>query len=128
MSKRVLFVCLTLLLAGLLWGWLLLPATGSVPWLAYLGLLPVPVSIGLLLGQSWARPAAAAIFCLIYLLLAAGMVLSFFPGSQAVVAMGWLQFALSAPATMFIFSAMVGCGTGFLHWLLYSPPFEEHLA
>jgi len=129
MSKRVIFVCIVLLLLGLGSGRQMLVALLSGRWTWNFGVLFIPISIGLFQGRLFARTAAVALFFLIYALLATFMVLAIFYDRTMAGANTLEVFkAQGASWLVLVFVAVIGSPIAILHWMLYTPPFEEHLS
>ena len=63
MSKRVIFVCSLLLIAGLGAAWDMLVALTRRDIQFNFGILLIPISIGLFLGRAVARTLASILFC-----------------------------------------------------------------
>jgi len=126
MSKVVIATCSAILLLGFLAAWDMLKqlVAGSVGF--NLLLLFIPIGIGLFLGRPWARTAAVCVFGLIYLLSAAMLIAAWFSGS-ATLELGTQVLRLSAFPAAFVVVAILCSITGFLHWLLFLPQFDEHL-
>lgn len=124
MSLRVLFVILALSLVGLHAGWDMIRF-----WLV--GKLHVnpcflflPVSIGLALGFPSARVAADYLFKLVYLF--SGLILFFataLPRSLPVEPIRGFDAFWTLMVVLLIYTAFLG----FLHWLLFTQPFDEWL-
>ncbi|MEP4077412.1 hypothetical protein [Haloferula sp.] len=128
MSKRVIFTCTSLLLLGVAGGIEMMHALINGRLNFNLFALFIPVAIALFLSLPGARLAANITFGLIYLLLVAMLVAPFFSTS----AVSLKAFGLETPfqpsfAIIFVFVAMVGSILALLHWMLFSPPFEDHL-
>ncbi|MBB5353222.1 hypothetical protein HNR46_003477 [Haloferula luteola] len=88
----------------------------------HLGALFLPVGIALFLSLPGARVAANWVFVVHYLALAGWMAMSFIvpptPASNALAVTPWF---------IVVVVAMVGSVLSLLHWMLYSPPFDDHL-
>jgi len=126
MSKRVIFTCTVLLILGLLglYDTFASLATGHLN--CNLTALFVPVSIALFMGLPAARLAATVVFSIIYISLA----LLLFGTSVAHVEILRSGFPMPVNPFQFIllFVVMFACVLALLHWMLYSPAFEEHLS
>ena len=124
MSLRVVFVILSLSAVGLYSGWEMIRffLVGKL----YFNpcVLFVPASVGLALGLPWARSAADGLFKSIYLfcLLIFGFVAvahrSLFPGQIWGLDGFWVVTVLMLTYLAFL---------GFLHWQLFTQPFDEWL-
>ena len=129
MSKRVLFVSLALCLTGLLAGWDILRSAIAGGLRPNFGVLFLPIGCGLLLGSQLARTAASGLFILSYLV-GAWMVLAplFVTASAAVVSDSRDVSWMSGYPILLVGVLIVVAVLALLHWLLYSPPFDEHLS
>lgn len=125
MSKRVLFTCTLLLLIGLAGAWHILEQALLGRVFIDVSAFFIPVSIGLFLGHASARTAAACLFGLIYLACAVFLVMVLVSGPPAIRVSGWLFD--SGLAIVFVFASVICSICGFIHWMLYTPPFDEHL-
>lgn len=123
MSKRVIFTCTVLLLLGT--AGLLDSAAGSARggWQLNLMALFLPAAVALFLALPGARLGASLVFALHYGLLA--MVLA--GSTVAGVRLAGAEFFQLPYALMATGVVMFGAVLVLLHWMLYSPPFEEHL-
>lgn len=126
MSKRVIFVCSLLLLSGLLSAWEICSALLQNRISINLGVLLIPISIGLFLGNAAARSAAAVLFFLTYLLLAVIVVVTLVSGGSGVAQVFGASYFNVIPV-MLVMVTIVGSIVGWFHWMLYTPPFNEHL-
>lgn len=129
MSKRVLFVCLSLCLIGLLAGWEILQAFINGRFHADVAVLFLPISGGLLMGMPVARTAASGVFILSYLIGAWVLVTPLFTNVDINAALDSRNLSsLSGYPILLVGVLLVVSVLGLLHWLLYSPPFDEHLS
>ena len=122
MSKRVIFVCSLLLIAGLGAAWNMLVALTRRDIQFNFGILLIPISIGLFLGRAVARTLASILFCVGYVFLLVML--------GAAVAGAKITTTLPFPASLplvFVFVALAGSVMSLIHWMLYSSPFDEHL-
>lgn len=126
MSKVVIATCSAILILGFLAAWDMLKqlVAGNISF--NLLVLFIPIGIGLFLGRPWARTAAVWMFRLIYLLSAVLLIAAWFSGS-AVLELGTQVLRLSAFPAAIVCVAILCSITGFLHWLLFLPQFEDHL-
>ena len=125
MSKRVIFTCTVLLLLGVLGmldtfssfsrGQLYLNATA----------LFVPVSIALFMGLPGSRTAATVVFVIHYILL--GLLLMGTSMAHVVILSAGVPLPFNPFHFILLFVVMLACVLSLLHWMLYSPPFDEHL-
>lgn len=125
MSKRVIFTCTMLLLLGLL-GLFDMFSSFSRGQLSFnLGTLFIPVSMALFMGIPGSRVAATVVFSIIYLSLALLLV------GASVAHVGVLHANIPMPVNPFqfilLFVVIFACVLSLLHWMLYSPAFDEHL-
>ena len=127
MSKRVIFVCSLLLLSGLLSAWEIFSALLQNRISINLGVLLIPISIGLFLGRASARSAAAFLFFLTYILLAVILVVTVVSGGRGVAQVFGSSYHANMIPIIFVAASIVGSMVGWLHWMLYTPPFNEHL-
>jgi len=126
MSKRVIFTCTVLLLLGVL-GLLDTFSSFSRGQLNFnVGALFVPVSIALFMGLPGSRIAATVVFSIIYIFL--GLLLI----GTSVAHVEILRSGFPLPVNPFpfilLFVVVLACVLSLLHWMLYSPPFDEHLS
>lgn len=126
MSKVVIATCSAILILGFLAAWDMLKQLVAGTASFNLLVLFIPIGIGLFLGRPWARTAAVCVFGLIYLLSAVLLIAAWFSGSTA-LELGTQVLRLSAFPAAFVFIAILSSITGFLHWLLFLPQFEDHL-
>lgn len=126
MSKVVIATCTAILLLGLLAAWDMLDqlTTGRIH--LNLFVLFIPIGIGLFLGRPWARTAAVWMFRLTYLLSAALLIAAWFV-KPVVLRFGEEIAGLHGFPVALVLTAILCSVTGFLHWLLYLPQFEDHL-
>jgi hypothetical protein len=124
MSKRVIFTCTLLLLHGLSGSYETFASFALHRWYFNPAALFLPVSIALFMGVSGSRMAATIIFSIIYTILAYLLMGS----SIAHVQLLRPDLPAFSPFSFVIlFVVMYGCVLALLHWMLYSPPFDEHL-
>lgn len=88
----------------------------------------IPASIALFMALPGARLAANIVFGIIYLALLTLLVAPLIPSAAITLK----TFGVQPPfpptfALIFVFVAMLGSILALLHWMLFSPPFEEHL-
>lgn len=125
MSLRVLFVILALLLLGLHGASQIMQhlLQGKL-WLDF-SVLFIPASIGLALRIPYTRSATDGLFKLFYLAIALilGAVLLYPVQISSPPVAG-----LSSRAVVIVVGLITIAVLGFLHWLLFSPPFDEWLA
>jgi len=125
MSLRVLLVILALLLLGLHAGWQITQQLlqGKL-WLDFTVLF-IPASIGLALRIPYARSATDGLLKFLYLAIALilAAVLLYPVHIFSPPAAG-----LSSRAVVVVVGLITAAVLGFLHWLLFSPPFDEWLA
>lgn len=127
MSKTVIVTCSLLIIFGFLSGWDMRNQLIAGRIHLNIGVLFIPIGIGLLLGRRSARTAAVAIFWIIYLFCAAALLASLF-GKATIQLTGTPLSTGSAFAFALVIVAIICSITAFFHWILYSPPFEEHLS
>jgi hypothetical protein len=124
MSKRVIFTCTLLLLLGVV-GCVNSAAAFTRGQVHFdLFALFLPVALALFLGLPGSRMAATVVFSIHYLFLAFLLLGSAFAKISVVASDLSIGFSWSL---MLVFVAMLGSLLVLLHWMLYSPPFEEHL-
>lgn len=129
MSKRVLFVCLAFCLIGLLAVWDIVHSVIAGGIRPNFGVLFLPVGCGLLLGSQLARTAANGLFILSYLVAAWLLFAPLFTTASAAIASDSRDVSwMSGYPVLLVGVLMVVSVLGLLHWLLYSPPFDEHLS
>jgi hypothetical protein len=124
MSKRVIFTCTLLFLLGV--AGCVDSASAFLRGQAHFNLfaLFLPVALVLFLGLPGSRMAATVVFSIHYLFLAFLLLGSSFVKVSVVtpdLAIG------SSWSLILVFVAMLGSLLVLLHWMLFSPPFEEHL-
>lgn len=126
MSKVVIATCSAILILGLLAGWDMLAQllAGAISF--NLLVLFIPIGIGLFLGKPAARTAAVWVFGLIYLLSLVVLFISWFL-KPASIQIGTEVLGVGAFSLAFVALAILCSITGFLHWLLFLPQFDEHL-
>ena len=90
--------------------------------------LLLPVAIALFMALPGARLAATMVFPILYLFLAFLLLAPMLGTMPAVVRIpsGDLPILWSVPVA-FVFVSMLGSLLGLLHWMLFSPPFDDHL-
>lgn len=134
MSKRVLFVCLSLCVIGLLALWesvhILTGANFQTKVSApYVAILFLPIGCGLLFGSTFARTAATGVFILSYLIGAWMLLTPLFVTATAAIATDTRDAAwMSGYPVLLVGVLIVISVLGILHWLMYSNAFEEHLS
>jgi len=119
MSKRVLFTCVILLLLGCMGTYDVLANFVAGRIQINFAALFVPISIGLGMGQRWARPAADWVFGFCYLMLLLLVALSGFSKASAPFPGGF--------AMVLVFTSVVGSLFAALHWMIHTQPFDEYL-
>ena len=129
MSKRVLFVCLSLFVIGLLSAWdIFLSLLNGRP-NATVAVLFLPASLGLMLGFRFARTAACWVFILSYLTGAGALLMPLFATAGEVIIRDSRRVAWMSPYPLLLVSVLIALSFfAFLHWLLYGPAFDEHLS
>jgi hypothetical protein len=129
MSKRVLFVSLSLCLIGLLAGWEMLQGFVGGWFHLNVAVLFLPISGGLLMGMPVARTAANGLFILSYLTAAWVLVMPLLTNVDISAALDGRNLSgLSGYPVLLVGVLLVVSVLALLHWLLYSPPFDEHLS
>lgn len=134
MSKRVLFVCLSLCVIGLLALWesvrVLTGADSQTRASApYVAILFLPIGCGLLFGSTFARTAATGVFILSYLIGAWMLLAPLFVTASAAIATDTREAAwMSGYPVLLVGVSLVISVLGILHWLMYSTAFEKHLS
>ena len=128
MSKRVLVTCTLLLLLGVAGGLDSAMAFSRGQIHVNLMVLLLPVSLALFMAMPGARLAATVAFSILYLFLALLLLTPLIGSSASRVQLlpSGAPIQLSY-AVVFVFVAMIGSVLALLHWMLFSPPFEEHL-
>lgn len=126
MSKTVIVTCSLLIIFGFLSGWDMLNQLIAGRIHLNIGVLFIPIGIGLMLGRRSARTAAVGLFCISYLLSAVILIASIFSKATFDLTGSALPTG-SAFAIVFVFVSIICSITALFHWLLYTPPFEEHL-
>ncbi|MCW1926233.1 hypothetical protein OKA05_26990 [Luteolibacter arcticus] len=124
MSKRVIFTCTLLMILGL-WGsydTISHYLQGGVN-INLFGLF-LPVLVLLFLGLPGARAVATGVFTVSYLTIVVAIVGATSFRSQVPAAETSL---LSQPSMVALIGMLLGAPLMLLHWMLFSPPFEEHL-
>jgi len=125
MSKRVIFTCTLLLLLGL-WGCFETFASFALHvWYFNPLALFLPVSIALFMGLPGSRMAATIVFAMAYTILAFLLMGTSFVHVQ-ILRSDLPVFAVPV-SFIILFVVMYACVLSLLHWMLYSPPFDEHL-
>lgn len=125
MSKRVIFTCTLLLLIGLSGSYETFASFARNMWYFNPAALFLPVSIALFMGVPGSRMAATIVFSIIYTILAYLLMGS----SIAHVQLLRSDLPAFTPFSFVIlFVVMYACVLALLHWMLYSPPFDEHLS
>ena len=126
MSKRVIFTCTVLLLLGLMGGYETVASFSQGRWYLNLLILFLPVSLALFMAVPGSRIAATVVFSILYIFLALLLI------GSSVVHVQILRSDLPAFANPYpfiaVFVVMFACVLALLHWMLYSPPFDEHLS
>ncbi|MCW1887424.1 hypothetical protein OKA04_21990 [Luteolibacter flavescens] len=123
MSKRVIFTCVVLFIFGLQGSYETLNAFLLGKLYFNVGALFLPVSILLFLGIRWSRALATAVFTIGYLFLLA---VAFFSRTWRVFSPA--ELPVSNPDSFMILIVMImGSVLALLHWMLFSPAFEDHL-
>lgn len=137
MSKRVILICLLLCVVGFFSGWQLSGVLASGLWKEPSGWWPalvhgggflcLPAGVRMLMGYRSGRLLAAAAFSVGYLvcvaLLAAPLLPADWIGIGISINAKNPDFGVFATASLLLLGILL-----FLHWTLYSPPFEEHLS
>jgi hypothetical protein len=124
MSKRVIFTCTVLLLLGLCGGYDIASSFAQGRIQFNLFVLFFPVSIALFLAVPGSRLAATIVFSILYLFLALVLV----GASMARVVFLRLDLPMLDASSMLILVVLIfACVLALLHWMLFSPPFDEHL-
>lgn len=128
MSKRVIFTCSLLLLGGIGGGFEMLSSMlrGDLSFNVFV--LFLPVSIALFLAVPGARWMATAVLAIAYLVLGAILLAPLLAEGRAVVRLCGVElpFANAWPVVL-VFVATVGSLLALVHWMLYSPVFDDHL-
>jgi hypothetical protein len=127
MSKRVIFICTLILLMGFLAAWDMFVHLQSGRLYLNLGVLFIPIGIGLFLGMPSARTAAVVVFSLTYALCGLVLIASIF-GQSSIQWLGVDHPLANGLPIVFVAVAIICSVTGLIHWTLYSQPFEEHLS
>lgn len=124
MSKRVIFTCTLLLLFGV--AGCLDSASSFTQGQAHLNLLALflPVALALFMGLPGSRLAATVVFSILYIFLVLLLIGSSF--AKVRILHPDLPMLTQFPVIL-VFVAMFGSVLALLHWMLFSPPFEEHL-
>lgn len=128
MSKRVMFTCCVLLLLGVAGG--LDSAVAFSRGLVHINLLLLllPVSIALFLALPGARFAANLVFSILYLFLAFFLFAPLMGTTRSNVHILSADLPIDMSfSVVFVCVAMIGSLLVLLHWMLFSPPFDEHL-
>ena len=123
MSLRVLFVCLSLCAIGLHAAWQIVQHYLAGGLYLDLCVFFFPIGIGLALGYRPSRAAADALFKLIYITL--GVVLigaAICPGALPARIAG-----LQGYPVLLVVGLLSSGVLALLHWLLYTPPFDDWL-
>ncbi|MEK7951129.1 hypothetical protein [Luteolibacter soli] len=135
MSKRVVIICLSLCLVGCVFGWGLggLLLTGGYrhpggwwPMLLLLGgFLCLPAGIGMIMGYRLGRTVAVAAFAVGYLACAAMLVAPLLQAGVIDIAINGSRagYGVYAAGSLMLLGVVL-----LLHWTLYTPSFEDHLA
>jgi hypothetical protein len=135
MSKRVIFTCSLLLLLGLWGGYETTASFARGVWYFNLLALFLPVAIALFMALPGARIAATVVFSILYLSLALFLALFLagismrhisMPNVTVQILRSDLPLANPYPFVL-VLAVMFACVLALLHWMLYSPPFDEHL-
>jgi amino acid transporter len=125
MSKRVIFTCTLLLLLGLWGGYETTVSIARGVWHFNLFALFLPVSIALFMALPASRIAATVVFSILYLFLALVLIGTSMPNVRVIHS----DLPLANPYPfMVVCVVMFACVLALLHWMLYSPPFDEHLS
>lgn len=128
MSKRVLVTCSLLLLIGVAGGLDTASAFSRGETRINLLILLLPPAIGLFAAVPGARLAASVVFSILYLVLALLLVGPMLGTTVTNVTVVGVDLPLLASfAVRFVLVAMLGSLLALLHWMLFSPPFEEYL-
>jgi hypothetical protein len=125
MSKRVIFTCTVLLLLGVAGALETFASFSLHMWYFNPVALYLPVSIALFMGLPGSRAAATVVFSIIY-----GILAFLLMGSSIVhvqILRSDLPVSFNPVPFIILFVVMYGCVLSLLHWMLYSPPFDEHL-
>jgi hypothetical protein len=126
MSKRVILISLLLCLFGLWNIWEVIAALLANRIEIEFGVLFFPAGCGLLMGHRYARSMASLVFVLYYLGLALGIFLLPLAKASGVTFAG-LPPEL-APYAMLVAMLLTLAVALFIHWQLYTKPFDEHLS
>ena len=128
MSKRVITTCTLLLLLGVAGGLDSAMAFSRGQIHINLMVLLLPVSLALFTAMPGARLAATIAFSILYLFLALVLLAPLIGGSSTQFHVLPVGAPLSVSfAVVFVVVSMIGSLLALLHWMLFSPPFEEHL-
>lgn len=136
-SKRVILICLLLCVVGFFSGWqlcgILMSGSWNEPsgwWPALLfggGFLCLPAGVRMLMGYRSGRVLASVAFSAGYLvcvaLLAAPLLPADWVGIGISINGNRPGFGVYATVSLLLLGILL-----FLHWTLYSPPFEEHFS
>ncbi len=135
MSKRVISICLFLCLVGFFSGWqlsgILMAAAWKQPsgWWPTLvlagGFLCLPAGVGILMGYRSGRTLAVLAFSVGYLVCAALLAAPLLGADPVGMTVDGSRpdFGVYVTASLLQLGLLL-----LLHWTLYSPPFEDHLA
>ena len=124
MSLRVVFVILSLLAVGFHAGWEMIGSLLGGKLHINPCVLFVPAGVGLALGFPWARSAADGLFKAVYLFSVIVILIAVTaPRPIGVEAVSGLEGPWVVAVVMLIYVAFLG----FLHWQLFTPPFDEWL-
>ena len=125
MSKRVIFTCTLLLLLGLQGLYEIFSSFAHGQLNCNLTSLFAPVSIALFMGVPGSRIAATVVFTIIYIFLA--LLLMGTSVARVQILRSDLPLFATPYSFLITFVVMYACVLALLHWMLYSPPFDEHL-
>lgn len=128
MSKRVFVTCSLILLLGVAGGLDSAAAISRGEVSINLLILLLPVAIALFMALPGARLGANLVFSVLYLFLAAALVAPSIglTTTRVQVLRSDLPLMSSFPVVL-VFAVMLASLLALLHWMLFSPPFEEHL-
>jgi hypothetical protein len=134
-SKRVILICLLLCVVGFFSGWQLCGVLASGAWKEPSGWWPalvqgggfmcLPAGVKMLMGYRSGRVLASMAFAVGYLGCAALLAAPLLPADWIGISINGNRPDFGVYATVSLLQLGVLL---FLHWTLFSPPFEEHLS
>ena len=128
MSKRVIVTCILILLLGVAGGLESAEAISRGEVSINLLILLLPVGIALFMALPGARLGANIAFSILYSFLAFSLVAPSIARMTTKVQLFRSDMPLmSSYPVLLVFVIILGSILILLHWMLYSPPFEEHL-